>query len=98
CFRVVFGSKDKAADILDVCKQADISPDETAFLGDDLPDIRAMKRVAVSFAVMNATGEVRESADIVLSSTGGHGALREVIENIMKIQGRWDEALKEYFD
>ena len=70
-------------------KEWRVSDKEVCFIGDDLPDICILKRVGFSVAVFNAVPEVKSFADYVTQKHGGEGALREVIELILKTQGQW---------
>ncbi len=65
-------------------------------MGDDLTDVVIMRRVGLSVATANARPEVKRSAKMVTEAEGGSGAVREVIELILKAQGVWDELLKKY--
>src|ERR1700675_1144691 len=65
---------------------------EVAYVGDDLPDIPLLHRVGLAVAVANAAPEVKRAAHYVTSRSGGEGAVREVIELIVKAQGKWIEA------
>jgi 3-deoxy-D-manno-octulosonate 8-phosphate phosphatase (KDO 8-P phosphatase) len=65
--------------------------DEVAYVGDDLPDIPVLERVGLAVAVANAAPEVKKAAHFVTSRSGGEGAVREVIELIVKAQGKWAE-------
>jgi 3-deoxy-D-manno-octulosonate 8-phosphate phosphatase (KDO 8-P phosphatase) len=62
-------------------------------IGDDLPDLQIMGLCGYPIAVADAAPEVREVAELVTSRPGGHGAVREAIEHILKAHDRWDEAL-----
>ena len=66
---------------------ADVS--EVAYVGDDLPDLAVLERVGLAVAVANAAPEVKRAAHFVTSRSGGEGAVREVIELIVKAQGKW---------
>jgi 3-deoxy-D-manno-octulosonate 8-phosphate phosphatase (KDO 8-P phosphatase) len=68
------------------------SADEVAYVGDDLPDVPVLLRVGLGAAVANAVPEVKKAAHFVCSRSGGEGAVREVIELIVKAQGKWAEA------
>lgn len=72
-----------------LAKQA-LSPQEAAFIGDDLPDIPVMRQVGLAIAVANAAPEVKRVAHYITARRGGQGAVREVIELILKAQGRRD--------
>jgi 3-deoxy-D-manno-octulosonate 8-phosphate phosphatase (KDO 8-P phosphatase) len=62
---------------------------EVAYVGDDLPDLQVLQRVGFAIAVANAAPEVKRVAHYVTSRSGGEGAVREVIELILKVQGKW---------
>ncbi len=77
------GIKEKTAVLNEVLASEAVSPIESAFVGDDLVDIPAMKQVGISFAVADATDQCKREADIVVSKRGGDGAVREVCEMIL---------------
>jgi 3-deoxy-D-manno-octulosonate 8-phosphate phosphatase (KDO 8-P phosphatase) len=74
-----------------------ITWEETAFVGDDLADLPVLRRVGLPIAVANAVAEVQAAAVFVTRAAGGHGAVREVVEAILKARGRWPELLERYF-
>jgi len=67
---------------------------QVCFIGDDIPDLEVLKRAGFSVAVPNAVDEVKREVDHVTKRKGGHGAVREVIELILKTQGKWSGILK----
>lgn len=79
-----------------IVKEEGISLDEVAFVGDDLTDAIVMKRVGLAVAPANAREEVKRIAHLVTKSAGGDGAVREVIELILKAQGHWRDLLAKY--
>lgn len=79
-----------------IMAEAKVQKDQVAYVGDDLTDVVIMRRVGLSFAPANAREEVKRSATAVTSAVGGAGAVREVIESILKARGSWDEILKKY--
>ncbi|HET9709347.1 MAG TPA: HAD hydrolase family protein [Gemmatimonadales bacterium] len=74
-----------------------IAWEETAFVGDDLPDLPLLQRVALPIAVANAVPEVKAAARIVTTHAGGDGAAREVAELILRSRGEWQELVTKYF-
>lgn len=74
-----------------------IAWEETAFVGDDLPDLPLLKRVALPIAVANAVPEVKAAAHLVTTHAGGDGAAREVAELILRSRGEWQELVTKYF-
>jgi len=79
-----------------VLAEAETSPAEVAFVGDDVVDIPLMRRSGLAVAVADAGRDTREAAHYVTKLPGGFGAVREVCELILKAQGRWDELMKRY--
>jgi 3-deoxy-D-manno-octulosonate 8-phosphate phosphatase (KDO 8-P phosphatase) len=70
--------------------------DEIAFVGDDLVDLPVLRRIGLPLAVANATGEIKGAAVYVTKRRGGDGAVREVIEMILKAQGSWKNVMAKY--
>jgi len=71
---------------------------EIAYMGDDLPDIPVLRQVGLPIAPANAMPEVLQVAALVTTRAGGDGAVREVVELILRAQGKWDAILARYFD
>lgn len=67
-----------------------------AFVGDDLPDLPVLRRVALPIAVHNACPEVRAVAAVVTEAEGGRGAAREAAELILRARGEWEERVRTY--
>ena len=88
--------KDKAEILCHIVKLTGISNENTAFVGDDLPDLPLMKRVAVSFAVADAHETLREYADMVTMAKGGRGAVREICEILLKAGGHWEKVVEPF--
>ncbi len=79
-----------------IMAEAKVTTPEVAYIGDDLTDVVIMRRAGLSFATANARTEVKRSANAVTSAPGGAGAVREVIELLLKARGVWDGLLKKY--
>jgi len=77
-------------------EQLGLSANKTAYIGDDLLDLPVIRYVGFGAAVANAVDEVKDTADYVTTHSGGNGAVREVIEYILKNTGRWSELMKRY--
>jgi 3-deoxy-D-manno-octulosonate 8-phosphate phosphatase (KDO 8-P phosphatase) len=90
------GNLAKLAAFEQVLVDAAVSESEVAFIGDDLPDIPLMKRAELSVAVADAVAETRSVAHYITQARGGRGAVREVIELILKSQGRWQDLVDDY--
>lgn len=92
------GAKDKRPALARILAAAGCGGDETAYVGDDLPDLPVFAAVAYRVAVADAVAELRAAADYVTKTPGGQGAVREVIELILRTQGRWATILERYGD
>ncbi|HHO76900.1 MAG TPA: HAD-IIIA family hydrolase [Deltaproteobacteria bacterium] len=93
---VIQGSKDKTASLRELSKNLGIDPAEMAYMGDDVVDLPAMKLCAVSIAPADAVEMVRRKADIVTVLPGGHGAVREAVEIILKRMNLFDAVMERY--
>jgi 3-deoxy-D-manno-octulosonate 8-phosphate phosphatase (KDO 8-P phosphatase) len=71
-----------------------LKDEQVCFIGDDLPDIAVLKRVGLSVSVPNAADEVKRIADYVTKREGGRGAVREVVEMILKTNRKWAGLVK----
>jgi 3-deoxy-D-manno-octulosonate 8-phosphate phosphatase (KDO 8-P phosphatase) len=87
-------AKNKVAPLEDIIAEAGVSKDECCFIGDDLADIPVMRVIGFAAAVADAAEETKRAAHFVTTRNGGTGAVREVIELILKSQNRWDELIK----
>ena len=80
---VVQGSKDKLWDARTICDELGLGFSETAYIGDDLPDVELIGAVGFGVAVSNAVAGVKAAAVYMTSNSGGRGAVREVIELLL---------------
>ena len=90
---VHLGQATKLAAFDECLAQAGVTAEETAYMGDDLPDMPVARRAGLSVAVANAAVELKEICHYTTRARGGSGAAREVVEMILKAQGRWEEAI-----
>ena len=87
---IVQGHENKIKAFADTLAHAGVTNAEVAYIGDDLNDVPLMMQSGLGVAVADAAVETRERAHYVTKALGGFGAVREVIELILKSQGRWD--------
>jgi 3-deoxy-D-manno-octulosonate 8-phosphate phosphatase (KDO 8-P phosphatase) len=96
-FKYVYqGHTEKIPILQEILADAKIDASEVAYIGDDFTDVVVMRRVGLAIATANARPEVKPLAHYVTQAAGGQGAVREVVELLLKAQGRWDEILKHY--
>ncbi len=96
--RVRQGVKDKLAAWREILAETGLRPEETAFVGDDIVDVPLLRHVGFAAAVADAEEYVRSEADYVSSRKGGDGAVREIIEFVLKSAGVWEKVCAKYFD
>jgi 3-deoxy-D-manno-octulosonate 8-phosphate phosphatase (KDO 8-P phosphatase) len=87
---------DKLAALGEVLAATGLRPEQVCAVGDDLPDVPVLKRCGVAVAVADACPEVRAVAQYVTTAPGGSGAVRELIEWLLKLNGRWAELTARY--
>ena len=78
------GCDDKTEEFENILADAGVSAEETAYVGDDLPDLALLKKAGLAVAVADAVNEVQQAAHYVTSKKGGKGAVREVADLILK--------------
>lgn len=93
---VIQGREDKLNALNEICAETGLMPEQIAYAGDDLPDIKVMKAVQLSFAVANAHREVKQIAHAQTQLNGGHGAVREVCDFILHAQDKYDDAIAHF--
>ncbi len=89
---------DKAAVLKDLLAKYELSPKEAAYVGDDINDLPAFGVAGVKIAVANAADALKAQADWITPRSGGQGAVRDAIDEILRRQGRLDEAIQVYLE
>jgi 3-deoxy-D-manno-octulosonate 8-phosphate phosphatase (KDO 8-P phosphatase) len=79
-----------------IMAEEEVTSQEVCYIGDDVVDIPVLRRVELGVAVGDAVEEAKDYSHLVTTRGGGSGAVREVIELILKAQGKWEEALERY--
>jgi 3-deoxy-D-manno-octulosonate 8-phosphate phosphatase (KDO 8-P phosphatase) len=90
------GIEDKLTAVKQIVAERRLKPEQVCFVGDDLPDLPVLRYAGFAVAVGDGSEDVRQGAHYVTKAHGGHGALREVIELVLKSQNRWNDALRKY--
>jgi 3-deoxy-D-manno-octulosonate 8-phosphate phosphatase (KDO 8-P phosphatase) len=86
----------KLPGLLRILERRGVSLEETAFVGDDFPDLAIMRQVGLPVAVGNAVAEVRRVSTVQLRQPGGHGAVREFAELLLRARGQWEDVVERY--
>lgn len=87
---------DKLGTVKQILHDLKLKPHQVCYIGDDLPDIPVIRSVGLGVAVADACEELREAARYTTRLSGGQGAVREVVEMILKQQGRWEQLIRKY--
>ena len=82
----------KIPDFESFCKKYDLKPEEVLYMGDDIPDYHVMQLVGLPTCPQDACPEIKAISKYISHKNGGQGAVRDVIEQVMKVQGKWMES------
>jgi 3-deoxy-D-manno-octulosonate 8-phosphate phosphatase (KDO 8-P phosphatase) len=85
---------DKRGVAEDICQKLGCQMNQVCYIGDDLPDIAVMRSVGLAVAPADGSTDAREAANWVLQSRGGGGAVRELVERLLRAKNRWEEHLR----
>ena len=88
------GCHDKVETFKEYIELFGILPEQVMYMGDDIPDFHVMKLVGLPTCPQDASPEIKAISKYISHKNGGKGAVREVIEQVMKVQGKWTM----YFD
>ncbi len=86
---IYLGVDDKVEQMDEFFDIYEIDPDKVLYMGDDIPDYYPMKLVGLPCCPQDAAPEVKEVSLYISHKNGGHGCVRDVIEQVMKVQGKW---------
>ncbi len=88
------GSFHKQSDYEEALETFKVRDEQVCYMGDDVLDLVLLERAGLSAAPANARDEIKQVVDVVTSCSGGHGAVRELIDLILKTQNKWDETVQ----
>jgi 3-deoxy-D-manno-octulosonate 8-phosphate phosphatase (KDO 8-P phosphatase) len=87
---------DKVIAFKTLLKNLSLTPEQVAYMSDDVIDLPVMTKVGLPIAVANAHDLVKANAKIITQKTGGHGAVREICDFLLKAQGKFDHVMSPY--
>lgn len=90
------GASNKLDEFLSLTKKLGVDPSNALYVGDDLPDLAPMARAAISAAPSDAAPEVLAAATWKLEAAGGRGAIRELVERLLRERGEWEKFITEF--
>lgn len=80
---------DKSDSFDDLTSKLSLAKEEILYMGDDIPDLVNFRKAGVTACPSDAVPEIMRASDFISTLKGGHGCVREVIEKVMRIQGKW---------
>jgi 3-deoxy-D-manno-octulosonate 8-phosphate phosphatase (KDO 8-P phosphatase) len=86
---IFLGIENKSEVFENYLKDNDIRTDQVLFMGDDIPDYEVMLKAGISTCPADAAEEIRKVSNYISAFPGGKGCVRDVIEQVLKIQGKW---------
>ena len=92
------GVKDKRLPFNEILEKLSLTPEEVAYVGDDIVDLPVMRQVGFAATVADAMDDVKLYADMVTKRSGGRGAVREICDFLLKESGRWPSVTLHYFE
>ena len=92
------GVKDKCLPFNEILEKLNLTPEEVAYVGDDVVDLPVMRQVGFAATVADAMDDVKPFADLVTERAGGRGAVREICDFLLKESGRWSAVTRHYFE
>ncbi len=95
---LIQGAKNKATALKQINKLTNTTPQQVAYVGDDLIDLPAMTKINYPIAVADAAEPVQHIAKFITTAPGGKGAVRQAIEHILQAQNKWDDIVKYYLN
>lgn len=95
---VIQGAEDKRAAFEQLLEEFGVRAEQACYVGDDLQDVPLVRQSGLGVAVADACAEARDDADYVTRAAGGRGAVREVVELLLRAQGLWQGAVARYRD
>jgi len=95
---VLQGISDKRQALEEILAKEGLQAKEVAFVGDDIIDLPIMRACGLAFAVFNARDEVKQAAHVILEHAGGHGAIRDAVEYLLRAQGKLESVVAAYLN
>ena len=92
------GAKNKILPFNEILKKLALTPEEVAYVGDDIVDLPVMRQVGFAATVADAMDDVKPFADMITKRSGGRGAVREICDFLLKNSGRWASVTSHYFE
>ena len=91
---IYLGAHDKIKQYNEIVEKYNLSAENVLYMGDDIPDLPVMQKVGLASCPNDAVPEIQNASKYISNIKGGEGCVRDVIEQVLKVQGKWND----YFD
>ncbi len=95
---IYLGAHQKMLQFEEYCIKKNINPDQVLFMGDDIPDYPVMQEVGLAACPQDAAPEIKDISEYISPIKGGKGCARDVIEQVMRVQGKWMTQFEAKYD
>ena len=95
---IYLGAHHKIEQLDDYFSKKDVTPDQVLYMGDDIPDYPVMESIGLPCCPQDAVPEIKAISKYVSHKNGGNGAVRDVIEQVLKVQGKWNGTFNAKYD
>jgi 3-deoxy-D-manno-octulosonate 8-phosphate phosphatase (KDO 8-P phosphatase) len=95
---IYLGAHQKMLQFEEYCIEKNINPDQVLFMGDDIPDYPVMQEVGLAACPQDAAPEIKDISEYISPIKGGKGCGRDVIEQVMRVQGKWMTQFEAKYD
>jgi len=95
---IFLGAHQKMVQFEEYCTKNNISPEQVLYMGDDIPDLPVMQQVGLATCPQDAAPEIKDVSEYISPISGGKGCGRDVIEQVMRVQGKWMTQFEAKYD
>jgi 3-deoxy-D-manno-octulosonate 8-phosphate phosphatase (KDO 8-P phosphatase) len=95
---IYLGAHDKIEQYQEILDMYNLQPENILYMGDDIPDYPVMKLVGLASCPNDAAPEIQKISKYISNKKGGEGCVRDVLEQVMRVQGKWDSNFDAKYD
>ncbi|WP_299104098.1 HAD-IIIA family hydrolase [uncultured Tenacibaculum sp.] len=95
---IYLGAHNKTVQYNELVAKYNLAPENVMYMGDDIPDLPVMQRVGMPCAPNDGVREVLQASKYISDKTGGNGCARDIIEQVMRVQGKWKDNFDAQYD
>lgn len=95
---IYLGAHDKIEQYNELVKKYNLTPENVVYMGDDIPDLPVMKLVGMPTCPNDAAPEIQQASRYISNKKGGEGCARDILEQVLRVQGKWDSNFDAQYD